>query len=72
MKKVGLLSIFVAVSLWFPAFGASADVIVPSTIVPDALVAVDLLIIGGVVVGVMVLISWLAIRAIRNKEQCRQ
>jgi len=37
-------------------------------IVPGAPAVVDLLIVGGVVVGVIVLISWLVIRAIRRKK----
>jgi hypothetical protein len=68
MKKASLLSIFAVVGLLFSASSAHADIIVTSMIVPGAPPIVDLLIVGGVVVGVIVLISWLVIRAIRRKK----
>ncbi|MFA6136099.1 MAG: hypothetical protein WC705_01960 [Candidatus Paceibacterota bacterium] len=68
MRKASLLSIFAVLGLLFSALSAHADIIVTSRIVPGTPAVVDLLIIGGVIVGVIVLISWLVIRAIRRKK----
>lgn len=55
--------------VFLSATSAYADIISPPGITPDTSFESSILIIGGgIVVGVVALISWLVIRAIRRKK----
>lgn len=55
--------------VFLSATSAYADLISPPGIIPDTSFESSILIIGGgIVVGVVALISWLVIRAIRRKK----
>lgn len=55
--------------VFLSATSAYADVISPPGIIPGTSLEGSILIIGGgIVVGIVVLISWLVIRAIRRKK----
>ncbi|PIR78572.1 MAG: hypothetical protein COU28_00890 [Candidatus Magasanikbacteria bacterium CG10_big_fil_rev_8_21_14_0_10_36_16] len=70
-KSIKILSSFVVLSfgLFLTATQAHADIISPPGIIPGTSFEGSILIIGGgIVVGVVALVSWLVIRAIRKKK----
>ena len=69
-KSAKFLSAFMVLlfGLFFSATPARADIINPPGIIPGTNFDQSVLIIGGGIVGVVALISWLVIRAIRRKK----